>query len=282
MLDFKKLNKPYLIGEIGINHNGDIQIAKKLIDAAFATSWDCVKFQKRNPDIAVPDHQKNIMRDTPWGQMKYIDYKHKIEFGDKEYEYLNLYCKEKPMIWSASVWDIDSLNFLLKYHVPFLKIPSALMTNDSLLIESAKSEVPLIVSTGMSELKEVDHMVNLLEKHSKSYAILHTNSSYPAKVEDLNLSIIPFYIKRYNCPVGYSGHEYGLTPTVIAVALGACIIERHITINRRMWGTDQSSSVEIEGMDSLYKRINEVSKIIGEPNKVVTKSEIPIREKLRG
>jgi len=282
MLEFNKLEKPYLIGEIGINHNGDIQIAKKLIDAVFATSWDCAKLQKRNPEVAVPDHQKNIMRETPWGQMRYIDYKHKIEFGEKDYEYLDRYCSEKPISWSASVWDIDSLKFLLNYDVPFLKIPSAHMTNDSLLIESAKSGVPLIVSTGMSELTEVDHMVNLLEKYTKSYAILHTNSSYPAKDEDLNLSIIPYYIERYHCPVGYSGHEYGLTPTVLAVSLGACIIERHITINRRMWGTDQSSSVEIEGMDSLYKRINEVSKIIGEPKKIVTKSEIPIREKLRG
>jgi len=281
-MNFKNLDKPYLIGEIGINHNGDEQIAKKLIDAAFSTSWDCVKFQKRNPDVAVPDHQKKVMRDTPWGRMTYLEYKYKIEFGKKEFDYFDKYCAEKPIDWTASVWDLDSLNFLLDYKVPFIKIPSAHLTNDNVLIETAKSGVSIIASTGMSTLKEVDHAVNLLEKHSKSYSIMHTNSSYPSKIEDLNLSLIPFFIKRYGCPVGYSGHEFGLTPTVMAVSLGAKIIERHITIDRNMWGTDQSSSVEIEGMDSLYKRIREIDLMMGKPKKLVTDAELPIREKLRG
>lgn len=282
MLDFKKIDKPYLIGEIGINHNGDLQIAKKLIDAAFATSWDSVKFQKRNPDVAVPEHQKAIMRDTPWGRMSYLDYKYKVEFGKNEYDYIDKYCKEKPIGWSASVWDMDSLNFLLEYNVPYVKIASALMTNKELLIETCKTGIPILVSTGMSSLKEVDDAVNILENHSKSYALMHTNSSYPANPEDLNLSLIPFFIERYKCPVGYSGHELGLTPTVIAASLGANIIERHITIDKNLWGTDQSSSVEIEGMDSLQKRLKEVSLILGKPEKVVTESEIPIRKKLRG
>ena len=281
-MDFKKLEKPYLIGEIGINHNGDIEIAKKLIDASFSTSWDCVKFQKRNPDIAVPDHQKNVMRDTPWGRMTYIDYKYKIEFEKKEFDYIKNYCDQKPIDWTASVWDIDSLNFLLQYDIPFIKIPSAHLTNNDLLIESAKTGIPIIASTGMSTLEEVDTAVNILDKYAKSYAIMHTNSSYPSKIEDLNLSLIPFFIKRYGCPIGYSGHEFGLTPSVIAVSLGAKIIERHITINREMWGTDQSSSVEIQGMDSLYKRIKEINLIMGEPKKIVTEGELPIREKLRG
>lgn len=281
-MDFKKLEKPYFIGEIGINHNGDMQIAKKLIDAGFATSWDCVKFQKRNPNVAVPDHQKQIMRDTPWGRMTYLEYKYKVEFGKEEFDYVDKYCKEKPIDWTASVWDTDSLEFLLQYNVPFIKIPSAHITNDELLIATAKSGVTILASTGMSTLEEVDHAVNLLEKHASSYAIMHTNSSYPAKYEDLNLSLIPFYIERYKCVVGYSGHEYGLTPTVIAVTLGAKIIERHITINRNLWGTDQSSSVEIEGMDSLYKRIHEINVVVGKPDKIVTGSELPIREKLRG
>lgn len=281
-MDFKNLEKPYLIGEVGINHNGDMQIAKKLIDAGFATSWDCVKFQKRNPKVAVPDHQKEIMRDTPWGRMTYLEYKYKVEFGKEEFDYVDKYCKEKPIDWTASVWDLDSLEFLLQYNVPFIKIPSAHITNDELLIACAKSGVTILASTGMSTLEEVDHAVNLLEKHALSYAIMHTNSSYPAKYEDLNLSLIPFFIERYKCIVGYSGHEYGLTPTVIAVTLGAKIIERHITIDRNLWGTDQSSSVEIEGMDSLYKRIHEISTVVGKPNKIVTGSELPIREKLRG
>ena len=189
-MNFKNLDKPYLIGEIGINHNGDEQIAKKLIDAAFSTSWDCVKFQKRNPDVAVPDHQKKVMRDTPWGRMTYLEYKYKIEFGKKEFDYFDKYCAEKPIDWTASVWDLDSLNFLLDYKVPFIKIPSAHLTNDNVLIETAKSGVSIIASTGMSTLKEVDHAVNLLEKHSKSYSIMHTNSSYPSKIEDLNLDLL--------------------------------------------------------------------------------------------
>lgn len=281
-MNFKNLKEPYLIGEIGINHNGDMTLAKRLIDAAFATGWHSVKFQKRNPDVAVPEHQKMIMRDTPWGKMTYIDYKHKIEFNDKEFNVIDRYCKQKPISWSASVWDLDSLNFLMKYDMPYIKIPSAHMTNSNLLIETSKTNLPVIISTGMSTLEEVDVAVNLLEKHANSYAILHTNSSYPSKTEDLNLSIIPFFIERYKCVVGYSGHEYGLTPTVIAVSLGAKIIERHITLDRNLWGTDQSSSVEIEGMDSLAKRIKEVSHILGKPNKIVTESEIPIRKKLRG
>lgn len=282
MLNLNDLKKPYLISEIGINHNGDLQIAKKLIDASFATSWDCVKFQKRNPEVSVPEHQKNILRETPWGRMTYLEYKYKIEFNEEDYELLNSYCNNKPIDWTASVWDIDSLEFLVKFKVPFLKIPSAHMTNDELLIESCKTGIPIIMSTGMSEIGEVDHAVNLLEKYSKSHAILHTNSSYPADSNDLNLNLIPYYIDRYKCVVGYSGHEYGLTPTTIAVALGAKIIERHITINRSLWGTDQSSSIEIEGMDSLYKRIGEVQKILGKSEKIVTEAEIPIRKKLRG
>lgn len=282
MIDFNKLEYPYLIGEIGINHNGDIQIAKKLIDGAFATSWDCVKFQKRNPDVAVPEKQKSVMRDTPWGRMTYLEYKYKVEFGRDEYNYIDKYCKEKPIDWTASVWDMDSLNFLLEYDIPFIKIASAHMTNHELLIETCKTGIPILMSTGMSTLQEVDEAVNLLEKHAESYAIMHTNSSYPAKYEDLNLSLIPFYIERYNCVVGYSGHEYGLTPTVIAVTLGAKIVERHITINRELWGTDQSSSVEIEGMDSLFKRIREVKTVKGNAKKTITESEIPIRKKLRG
>ena len=282
MIDFKKINKPYLIGEIGINHNGYLQIAKKLIDAAFATSWDSVKFQKRNPNVAVPEHQKSVMRDTPWGRMSYLDYKYRVEFEKKEYDYIDKYCKEKPIEWSASVWDMDSLNFLLKYNVPYVKIASALMTNNELLTETCKTGLPILVSTGMSSLKEVDNAVNILENHSKSYALMHTNSSYPARPEDLNLSLIPYYIDRYKCAVGYSGHELGLTPTVIAASLGANIIERHITIDRNLWGTDQSSSVEIEGMDSLQKRLKEVSLILGKPKKIVTESEITIRKKLRG
>lgn len=282
MLDLTKLTKPYLIAEIGINHNGNIQIAKKLIDATFACSWDCAKFQKRNPDKAVPEHQKNVEKDTPWGKMTYLEYKHRVEFGKKEYDYIDKYCKEKPIDWTASVWDYDSLDFLTKYDLPFIKVPSAMLTNDSLLTETSKSGFPVILSTGMSTIEEIDHAFEILSKYTKSYALLHTNSSYPAKSEDLNLNSIPFLIERYKCTIGYSGHEYGLTPTVIAIALGAKIIERHITIDRHLWGTDQLASVEIEGMDSLSKRVSEVRTILGVKSKIVTESELSIRKKLRG
>ena len=282
MVDFRKLKKPYLIAEIGINHNGDLQIAKKLIDATFACSWDCAKFQKRNPDIAVPEKQKNVMRDTPWGKMTYIDYKHKIEFGKKEYDYINKYCKEKPIDWSVSVWDMDSLEFSMQYNLSFLKIPSAMLTNHELLAASAKSGIPILISTGMSTLKEIDESVNLLEKHSKSYAVMHCNSSYPAKLDELNLKVIMNFKERYNCVVGYSGHEYDLEPTVLAISLGAMVIERHITLSHNMWGTDQKASLEIHAMDMLRKRMLDIDVILGSGEKTVTVSEIPIRERLRG
>ena len=164
-VNFKDLAHPYFIGEIGINHNGDIQIAKKLMDAVSATGWDCAKFQKRNPDVCVPEHQKEVMRDTPWGRMRYIDYKHHIEFGDEEFGYIDRYAKEKPIHWTASAWDMDSLEFLLKYEVPFVKIASALITDLDLLAETSKSGTPVVMSTGMSTLKEVDEAVNQIMKH---------------------------------------------------------------------------------------------------------------------
>jgi N-acetylneuraminate synthase len=281
-MNFKNLEKPYLIGEIGINHNGDMQIAKKLIDAGFATSWDCVKFQKRNPEVAVPENQKGIMRDTPWGRMTYLEYKYRVEFDRKQYDYIDKYCKEKPIDWSASVWDMDSIKFLEKYDLPFIKIPSAHLTNDVVLIETCKTGIPLIVSTGMSTLDEMDHSVNLLEKHASQYVLMHTNSSYPAKTEELNLLMIPKLIERYKCVVGYSGHEYGLDSTTIAVALGATVIERHITLDHSMWGTDQKSSVEVQGMDKLFKQIHTVKSCLGDGVKRIYESEMPIREKLRG
>ncbi len=282
MLDISNLDEPYLIGEIGINHNGDIQIAKKLADAVHSCGWHCAKFQKRNPEIAVPEEQKNVMRDTPWGRMTYIKYKDKIEFGKKEYDYIDRYCKEKPLIWALSVWDLDSLEFYLQYTPPFIKIPSAMLTNSNLLTECCESGFPIILSTGMSTLEEVDNAVSILENKAHSYAILHCNSSYPADEIELKLSLIPFFSQRYNCVVGYSGHEYGLEPSVIAVAMGAKIIERHITINHSMWGTDQSSSIEVHGMDDLRKRIQKVKSVIGSPEKTLMQSEKLVREKLRG
>jgi N-acetylneuraminate synthase len=282
MIDLNDLKKPYLIAEIGINHNGDINITKKLIDSAFATSWDCVKFQKREPDICVPEEQKSVLRKTPWGEMTYLDYKKKIEFGRKEYNTIDDYCKQKPINWTASVWDIPSLEFILDYKVPFLKIPSAHVTNLELVKQVAKSNFPVILSTGMSTIKEIDSCVNLILKHNSNFALMHCNSSYPTPVNEINLNIINTLKKRYDCTVGYSGHEYGLEATVIAVALGAQIIERHITLDHNMWGTDQNSSIEIVGMDRLKRRIMDVSLFLGTDEKKITPSEIPIRKKLNG
>jgi N-acetylneuraminate synthase len=282
MIEFSKLNRPYLIAELGINHNGSLQIAKKLIDSAFACSWDCVKFQKRNPNLCIPKAQKNVIKETPWGKMTYLKYKQRLEFGKKEYDYINKYCKEKPISWAASVWDISSLRFIGNYDVPFIKIPSAKIVQKELIKESAKTKLPIILSTGMSTLKEIDAAVEILKRYSSNFLLMHTNSSYPAQIGELNLNCINILQKRYDCEIGYSGHEYDLDPTVFAAVLGAKVIERHITLSHKMWGTDQVSSVEPMGMDMLYKRIKDIKQILGDGVKRVTKSELLVKKKLRG
>lgn len=274
---------PYLIAEIGINHNGDMQIAKKLIDASNATAWNCVKFQKREPDIAVPEAQKSVMRDTPWGQMTYLEYKKKIEFGKNEYDYIDQYCKEKPIAWTASPWDIPSLEFLLKYDVPFIKIASASNADKDLLKLACESGKPLIVSTGMSTLEEIDDTVEFLEKYSDgNFILMHTNSAYPALAEELNLRMITTLRERYQCLVGYSGHEIDLEPTVVAASLGAKVIERHVTIDREMWGTDQAASLSITAMSMLTGRVKDILKMLGDGEKNITGKEKEVRMKLRG
>ena len=276
------MNKTYIIAEIGINHNGDLDIAKKLIDIAGMSGCDAVKFQKRNPDICVPEHQKNIMRDTPWGKMTYLEYKYRVEFNKSQYDEIDRYSKEKPLDWTASVWDLDSLKLLVEYNVPFIKIPSALITNHELVKQTAQTGKQVIMSTGMSTLKEIDDTFNLICKYGNTPVVMHTNSSYPTPRKELNLSLIPFYKERYKCTIGYSGHEPDLEPTVVAVALGAKVIERHITLSHELWGTDQKSSLEVVGMDKLRKRCIDVGDMLGSDIKVVTESELPIRKKLRG
>tara|TARA_B100001094_G_C18165976_1_gene792083 strand:+ start:1408 stop:2259 length:852 start_codon:yes stop_codon:yes gene_type:complete len=282
MINFKKLKKVYTIAEIGINHNGDIDLAKKLIDAAYVTGWDCVKFQKRVPDICVPEEQKNKIRQTPWGEMKYIDYKHKIEFKKNEYDLIDQYCKSKPIHWTASVWDVPSLDFILDYEIPFIKIPSAHLTNLELIERVAKTKKPIIISTGMSTLEEVDNAYNLIIKHNSNLVIMHCNSTYPAPIEELNLKVIETFNKRYDSIIGYSGHEYSLEPTVISVVLGAKVIERHITLDHALWGTDQKSSLEIDGMDKLIRRLSIIESIIGDGEKKLSVSELEVKSRLRG
>lgn len=273
----------FMIAEIGINHNGDLQIAKKLIDAAFACDWNCIKFQKRTPEICVPEHQKNIVKNTIWGKMKYIEYRNKIEFGPDEYSYIDEYCKNKPILWSASAWDMPSLEFIIKYNVPFIKIPSAKLIDKKLLQESSKTKKPVILSTGMSTVKEIDEAVDILEKHSGgNYILMHTNSTYPTPANELNLRVISFLKQRYKCIVGYSGHEYDLEPSVVAYTLGAKIIERHITLSHDMEGSDHFASLEVHGMSILYKRLKDIDTVLGNGVKKVSKSEKKIKKKLRG
>lgn len=274
---------PYLIAEIGINHNGDLQVAKRLMDAAFACRWDCVKFQKREPDIAVPEHQKNIMRETPWGTMTYLEYKKRVEFGQKEYDYIDKYCAEKPLDWTASPWDMPSLEFLLRYDIPFIKIASATITNDELMKCAAKSGKTLVVSTGMSTIEEIDHVVDLMEKYSDgNYILMHTNSSYPTDQDDINLKMLSTLKERYNCLVGYSGHEQDLEPSVIAGAMGAVMVERHVTLSHEMWGTDQAASLEVPAMGMLAGRLRNVRIIMGNGKKELSEKELAVRKKLRG
>tara|TARA_Y100000114_G_scaffold43773_1_gene39300 strand:- start:14854 stop:15687 length:834 start_codon:yes stop_codon:yes gene_type:complete len=276
------MKKTYIIAEIGINHNGSMEIAKKLIDVAKVAGCDAVKFQKRNPAVCVPDHQKNVMRETPWGTMRYIDYKYKVEFEKQQYDEINDYCKDKEIDWSASPWDLDSLNFLNQYDLPFIKIPSAMITNEELMRETARTAKKVIFSTGMSTLEETDQAVKWMQEENANFSLLHCNSAYPAALKDLNLSCIKTLKERYDCEVGYSGHEFRLGTTVAAVYLGATILERHITLDRTMWGSDHLASVEPQGLIKLVRGVRELEEAFGDGVKRVTDSELPSRKKLRG
>jgi len=243
--------RTYIIAEIGINHNGDMNIAKQLIDIAAFAGCDAVKFQKRNPDVCVPEHQKNVMRDTPWGKMTYLEYKYRMEFGKEEYDEIDEYCQSKNIAWSASPWDLDSLKFLMNYDLPFIKIPSAMITNEQLMKATAKTGKKMIFSTGMSTMEEIEQAVAWVKESSTDFSLLHCNSTYPAPLEDLNLACIPELKNKFNCEVGYSGHEFRIGTTVAAIYLGATILERHITLDRQMWGSDHLGSVEPQGLIKL-------------------------------
>ena len=283
--------RTYFIAEIGINHNGDMDIAKRLIDIASAAGCDSVKFQKRNPDVCVPEDEKSKIRETPWGKMTYLDYKYKVEFGKEEYDEIDVYCKERKIDWSASPWDLDSLEFLMQYDIPYIKIPSAMLTNDELLIAARDTDKKVILSTGMSTREEIDHAVVLLKskivvepyyEKAGNFVLLHCNSTYPAPIDELNLSAIKTLKERYNCEVGYSGHEFRLSTSVAATYLGASVIERHITLDRSMWGSDQLSSVEPQGLFKSMSGIRELELARGDGEIKVTESEKKVRKHLRG
>ena len=272
----------YIIAEIGINHNGSLDIAKRLIDIAAVAGCDAVKFQKRNPDVCVPEHQKHTMRDTPWGRMTYLQYKYRVEFGQAEYDEIDAYCRDKGIAWSASPWDMDSLKFLSQYDLPFIKMPSAMITNEELMRGCARTGKKVIFSAGMSTLEETDQAVEWMREEGAEFALLHCNSTYPAPIEDLNLRCIQTLRERYDCEVGYSGHEFRLGTTVASVYLGATILERHITLDRTMWGSDHLASVEPQGLIKLVKGVRELETALGDGVKVVTEGELPVRKKLRG
>lgn len=270
----------FIIAEIGINHNGSIEIAKKLIDAAILAGCDAVKFQKRTPELAVPKDQWNKMRETPWGYISYIDYRHKVEFGHNEYQEIDDYCKQKGITWFASVWDVESVKFLEDYKPIMYKVPSAALTDKELLGVLKETKRPIMLSSGMSRLEQVDEAIEYMK--DAPIMLAQATSTYPCALEELNLSVISFFKNRYpNIPIGYSGHEVGLAPTYAAVALGATFIERHFTLDRSMWGTDQAASVEVGGMFRLVKDIRDIEKSLGDGIKRVYDSEIPSMQKLR-
>ena len=270
----------YIIAEIGINHNGSVELAKKLIDSAAICGCNAVKFQKRSPELCVPKDQWNIERDTPWGRITYIEYRRKVEFGFEEYFEIDSYCKQKGIDWFASPWDEDAVDFMQKFKPVMYKIASASLTDLALLKKVKATGRPVIISTGMSTMEEIEAAVDLLG--TENLMIAQSTSTYPCKLEELNLRVISTYKEKFpGVPIGYSGHETGLAPTLAAVALGASFVERHITLDRAMWGTDQAASVEIVGLERLVRDIRDVEKSLGDGVKKVFESEYGNLKKLR-
>jgi N-acetylneuraminate synthase len=273
-------NPVFIIAEIGINHNGSLEIAKKLIKGAKAAGCDAVKFQKRTPEICVPKDQWNIERDTPWGRMTYIDYRYKVEFSKDDYAEIDRFCKERNIIWFASCWDEEAVDFIEQFDVPLYKTASASLTDKNLLLKHKKLNKPTIVSTGMSTMEEILEAEKLF---TNNYILIaHSTSSYPCPNEELNLKMITTLREKYpNIPIGYSGHETGLSPTWAAVSLGASFVERHITLDRAMWGSDQAASVEVDGFHRLIRNIRDIEIALGDGIKRVYPSEMSARNKLR-
>jgi N-acetylneuraminate synthase len=276
-------NGIYFIAEIGINHNGDLALAKQLIDVAKEAGCNAVKFQKRTPDICVPESMKHVLRDTPWGNMTYLEYKKRIEFEKAEYDEIRKYCEDIQIDWSASAWDIESLRFLDQYQLPFHKVASALATNKPFLHEVALRKIPTVASVGMCEWNEIDDLVAIFESNNCKLTLLHTVSTYPADEKDLNLRMIQTLSQRYNgkISIGYSGHETSVTPSIIASALGAMVIERHITLDRAMWGTDHAASLEPAGLRMLVGALRKTHVVLGDGIKKEIPGEKEISKKLR-
>ena len=270
----------FVIAEIGINHNGSVEIAKRLIDGAVLAGADAVKFQKRTPEKCVPRDQWNVERDTPWGRMTYIEYRHRVEFGPREYAEIDRYCAERRMLWFASCWDEDSVDFIESFDPPCYKAASASLTDIPLLKKMRATGRPLILSTGMSTAEEIDAAVKAVGR--ENLLVAHSTSSYPCPPEHLNLNMIRTLKAGYpECPIGYSGHEVGLAPTWAAVTLGATFVERHVTLDRAMWGSDQAASVEVVGLVRLVANIRDIERSLGDGVKRIYEGEISARSKLR-
>ena len=270
----------YVIAEIGINHNGSLDLAKKLIDGAALAGCDAVKFQKRTPELCVPRDQWDVERDTLWGRMKYIDYRHLIEFGDEEYAELDRYCREKKIHWFASCWDEPSVDLVEKYNPPVYKAPSASLTDHGLLRHMKSTGKPLMISTGMSTMDEIQSAIETIG--TDNLLIAHSTSAYPCNLPELNLRMLHTLKSMYpDNPIGYSGHETGLAPTWASVAMGATFVERHVTLDRAMWGSDHAASVEINGLYRLVANIRDIEKSLGDGVKRVYESELGPRKKLR-
>jgi YrbI family 3-deoxy-D-manno-octulosonate 8-phosphate phosphatase len=274
----------YIIAEIGINHNGSLEIAKKLIDEAVAAKVDAVKFQKRTPEICVPKDQWEIMRDTPWGRMSYIDYKRKTEFGVAEYAAIDQYCKKLGIDWFVSPWDTNSVDFMEQFNTVIYKLASASLTDHALIQRILATGKPLMLSTGMSTMREIETAIAFINEFDTNYPVFvaHSTSAYPCKTEELNLNMIRTLGDKFpGMPIGYSGHEVGLATTLAAVTLGATFVERHFTLDRAMWGSDHAASVEPQGFQRLVRDIRDVETAAGDGIKRVYESELGPMRRLR-
>ena len=277
----KKIGKPFLIAEIGINHNGSINITKKLIDEAKKSNFDAVKFQKRDIDLVYSKEILDTPRESVWGTTT-REQKMGLEFNENEYDEINEYCKKKQIKWFASPWDIKSLKFLDKYNLAFQKVASAMIVDENLLVEIAKRKKHTFISTGMSKKEEIDNAVKIFRDNDCSFELMHCVSTYPMKVEDANLSTIDELKKTYQCDVGYSGHESGAIVSLAALMFDISSLERHITLDRTMLGSDQAASLEPKGMDFLTSGIDKFLTALGEPKLgEVLEEELPIAKKLR-
>jgi N-acetylneuraminate synthase len=269
----------YIVAEIGVNHNGSVDIAKELIKQAHHAGVDAVKFQKRTPELCVPREQWDIMRETPWGYISYIEYRRKMEFQQAEYAEIDRYCKELGIAWFASVWDEPSVEFLEEFQPVCYKVPSASLTDHGLLRCLHSTGRPVILSTGMSTMDQIGQAVSLLDMDK--LIITHATSTYPCDPSELNLHMIDTLRQAFPCPIGYSGHEVGLITSVVAAALGACMVERHITLDRAMWGSDQAASVEPQGFERMVKYIRVSEQALGDGVKRVYDSEMSSLKRLR-